>query len=81
MLPSPEVPPEVPPPEVYVKQSHKTLLLWLLLIVMMIAIYQLVEPSNNPQEVAFSQFVTDVRQGHVESVVVSPGAASSAIFE
>jgi cell division protease FtsH len=64
-----------------VKQSHKTLLLWLLLIVMMIAIYQLVEPSNNPQEVAFSQFVTDVRQGHVESVVVSPGAASSAIFE
>ncbi|MFN9814216.1 MAG: ATP-dependent zinc metalloprotease FtsH [Deltaproteobacteria bacterium] len=63
------------------KQSHKTLLLWLLLIVMMIAIYQLVEPSNNPQEVAFSQFVTDVRQGHVESVVVSPGAASSAIFE
>jgi cell division protease FtsH len=81
VLPSPEVPPEVPPPEVYVKQSHKTLLLWLLLIVMMIAIYQLVEPSNNPQEVAFSQFVTDVRQGHVESVVVSPGAASSAIFE
>jgi cell division protease FtsH len=64
-----------------VKQSHKTLLLWLLLIVMMIAIYQLVEPSDNPREVAFSQFVTDVRQGHVESVTVSPGAASSAIFE
>ncbi|MBN8610907.1 MAG: ATP-dependent zinc metalloprotease FtsH [Deltaproteobacteria bacterium] len=63
------------------KQSHKTLLLWLLLIVMMIAIYQLVEPSDNPREVAFSQFVTDVRQGHVESVTVSPGAASSAIFE
>ncbi len=62
------------------KQSHKTLLLWLLLIVMMIAIYQLVEPSDNPREVAFSQFVTDVRQGHVESVTVAPGAASS-VFE
>ena len=37
--------------EVYVKQSHKTLLLWLLLIVMMYLIYRLVEPSNGPHAV------------------------------
>ncbi len=63
------------------KQSHKTLLLWLLLIAMMIAIYQLVEPSDNPREVAFSQFITDVRQGHVESVTIATGAGNSAVFE
>ncbi len=63
------------------KQSHKTLLLWLLLIVMMIAIYQLVEPSDHPRQVAFSEFITDVRQGRVERVEVEPGTGSSAIFD
>ncbi|MCS6856732.1 MAG: ATP-dependent zinc metalloprotease FtsH [Sandaracinaceae bacterium] len=63
------------------RQSHKTLLLWLLLIVMMVAIYQLVEPGDGPREVAYSQFVSDVRQGRVESVTVTPGAGNSAVFE
>jgi cell division protease FtsH len=51
-----------------VKQSHKTLLLWLLLIVMMYLIYRLVEPSNGPHAVGWREFVTDVEQGKVEGV-------------
>ncbi len=50
------------------KQSHKTLLLWLLLIVMMYLIYRLVEPSNGPHAVGWREFVTDVEQGKVEGV-------------
>ena len=50
------------------KQSHKTLLLWLLLIVMMYLIYRLVEPSNGPHAVGWREFVADVEQGKVEGV-------------
>ncbi|AKF07605.1 ATP-dependent zinc metalloprotease FtsH [Sandaracinus amylolyticus] len=52
------------------KQSHKTLLLWLLLIVMMYAIYQLVTNDPAPRQVAFSEFIADVRAGRVEQVEI-----------
>jgi cell division protease FtsH len=55
---------------VHVKQSHKTLLLWLLLIVMMYAIYQLVTNDPAPRQVAFSEFIGDVRGGRVEQVEI-----------
>ncbi|MFT3921523.1 MAG: ATP-dependent zinc metalloprotease FtsH [Myxococcales bacterium] len=54
------------------KQSHKTLLLWVLLILMFVAIYNLVSDPDQPQSVAFSDFMTDVRNGKVEQVSIRP---------
>ena len=54
------------------KQSHKTLLLWVLLILMFVAIYHLVSDPDQPQSVAFSDFITDVRNGQVEQVTIRP---------
>ncbi|MCB9593603.1 MAG: ATP-dependent metallopeptidase FtsH/Yme1/Tma family protein [Sandaracinaceae bacterium] len=54
------------------KQSHKTLLLWVLLILMFVAIYQLVTNEDPPRNVDFSDFVTAVENGHVESVEIRP---------
>ena len=39
------------------KQSHKTLLLWVLLIVMFLAIWQFLQPASRKQPVAFSEFI------------------------
>jgi cell division protease FtsH len=58
--------------EVSVKQSHKTLLLWVLLILMFVAIYHLVSDPDQPQSVAFSDFIADVRNGNVEQVTIRP---------
>jgi len=55
-----------------VKQSHKTLLLWVLLILMFVAIYNLVAEGDPPQSVAFSDFISDVRNGRVQQVVIRP---------
>ena len=54
------------------KQSHKTLLLWVLLILMFVAIWNLVSGDETPRTVAFSEFITDVRSGNVERVEVEP---------
>ena len=57
--------------EVFVKQSHKTLLLWVLLIMMFLAIWQFLQPDE-PQAapVAFSDFMAQVHakpdEPHVE---------------
>jgi cell division protease FtsH len=51
-----------------VKQSHKTLLLWVLLIVMFLAIWQFLSPADHKQPVAFSEFVTEVQLGHVKDI-------------
>jgi cell division protease FtsH len=51
-----------------VKQSHKTLLLWVLLIVMFLAIWQFLSPTERKQPVAFSEFVEEVQKGHVKDV-------------
>ena len=59
------------------KQSHKTLLLWIVLILMFVAIYQLVAGGETPNTVPFSDFVADVRAGHVESVEISPKDGAS----
>ena len=58
------------------KQSHKTLLLWGLLIMMFVAIWQFLSPNPNPTaQVAFSEFIAQVRADkekdpHVESVAI-----------
>ena len=62
------------------KQSHKTLLLWLLLIVMMMAIYSLIAQEPTPREVPFSDFVADVRSGHVDQVEVTSRGTGEAEF-
>jgi cell division protease FtsH len=58
-----------------VKQSQKTLLLWVLLILMFVAIWQFVSPENSRTEpVAFSQFMSWVKskpeEKHVEWVEI-----------
>ncbi len=52
------------------KQSHKTLLLWVLLIVMFLAIWQVLQPGERKQQVSFSQFVGLVHSGQVTDVHV-----------
>jgi cell division protease FtsH len=51
-----------------VRQSHKTLVLWVMLILMFVAIYELVADGEPPRMVDFSEFMTDVRAGRVASV-------------
>jgi cell division protease FtsH len=53
-----------------VKQSHKTLLLWVLLILMFLAIWQVLNPNERKQPVAFSELVAEVHAGHVEEVKI-----------
>ncbi len=54
------------------KQGHKTLLLWVLLLLMFVAIYNLVAHEGQPRDVPFSEFVTEVEAGRVERVEVRP---------
>jgi cell division protease FtsH len=58
-----------------VKQSHKTLLLWVLLILMFLAIWQFLQSdSTRPAPVAFSDFMAQVHaradEPHVEKVTI-----------
>ncbi|MGA7121455.1 MAG: ATP-dependent zinc metalloprotease FtsH [Polyangiaceae bacterium] len=50
------------------KQSHKTLLLWVLLIVMFLAIWQVLQPGERKQQVSFSTFMNLVHTGQVTEV-------------
>ena len=50
------------------KQSHKTLLLWVVLIVMFLTIWQFLTPAERKVPVAFSDFVNEVHQGRVEEI-------------
>ena len=52
------------------KQSHKTLLLWVLLILMFLAIWHVLQPADKSKAAAFSEFVTDVHKGNVEEVKI-----------
>ncbi|HEX7603521.1 MAG TPA: ATP-dependent zinc metalloprotease FtsH [Polyangiaceae bacterium] len=52
------------------KQSHKTLLLWVLLILMFLAIWQFLSPTDRKTPVAFSDFVSDVHAGKVDEVKI-----------
>jgi cell division protease FtsH len=62
-----------------VKQSHKTLLLWVLLILMFVAIYNLVAEGEQPRSVAFSDFYSDVQAGRVDKVEIRPHDNSAEI--
>ncbi len=52
------------------KQSHKTLLLWVVLIVMFLTIWQFLTPADKKMPVAFSDFITEVKQGKVEEIKI-----------
>ncbi len=62
------------------KQSHKTLLLWVLLILMFVAIYQLVTSEEGPHQVPYTDFITDVQAGRVVSAEVQNRSATSEIL-
>ena len=49
------------------KQSHKTLLLWAVLILMFLAIWNVLGRERE-RPVAFSDFMKDVRAGHVDEI-------------
>ncbi len=50
------------------KQSHKTLLLWIVLIFMFLAIWNFFQPSERRSAAAFSEFLNEVHAGHVEEI-------------
>ena len=52
------------------KQSHKTLLLWGFLAVMFLLLWKVFMGAQTSNEVAFSEFMNDVRQHHVVDVRV-----------
>ncbi len=52
------------------KQSHKTLLLWVALILMFVAVYNLVADRDQPRVVEFSDFTTEVEKGRVDRVEI-----------
>ncbi|MBI2893705.1 MAG: ATP-dependent metallopeptidase FtsH/Yme1/Tma family protein, partial [Deltaproteobacteria bacterium] len=55
------------------KQSHKTLLLWILLIAMFFVIWNFFTDSPRAHEVPFSEFIADVRADRVREVVGKGG--------
>ena len=50
------------------KQSHKTLLLWVVLIFMFLAIWQFLGNTEKKTAVAFSEFVSEVHAGKVKDI-------------
>ncbi len=50
------------------KQSHKTLLLWVVLIFMFLAIWQFLGNAERKQAVAFTEFVSEVHAGKVKDI-------------
>ncbi len=54
------------------KQSQKTLLFWVLVILMCIVIFNFVAREEQPRSVPFSEFVTDVTEGRVKKVKIRP---------
>ncbi len=52
------------------KNGHKTLLIWLIIIILFILIYNLFVGGEQPLNVPFNEFVQDVEQGKVDSVRV-----------
>ena len=52
------------------KQSHKTLLLWVLLILMFVAIWQFLQPPPSKQVVSWSDFLNEVHAGTVEQITI-----------
>ncbi len=65
------------------RQSHKTLALWVLLILMFVAIYQIIAQEQSPKEAPeFSQFLKKVETDGVKEVkVVLTGQGNAGVFE
>ena len=65
------------------RQSHKTLALWVLLILMFWAIWQIVNQEHATKEkLTFSKFVHQVEDGNVKEVKVTLlGQGQAAKFE
>jgi cell division protease FtsH len=53
-----------------VKQSHKTVLIWIVLAVSFLIIYTLLNNSSSKSTMAFSDFVNEVKAGHVDEIVI-----------
>ncbi|GAC1581217.1 MAG: ATP-dependent zinc metalloprotease FtsH [Polyangiales bacterium] len=52
------------------KQSHKALLMWALLILMFVAIWNIFSEPQRSQSVPFSDFISDIRQDKVSEVKI-----------
>ena len=65
------------------RQSHKTLALWVLLILMFWAIYQIISQENPPKDKPqFSKFLKQVEEGTVKEVKISlTGQGNAGVFE
>ncbi len=65
------------------RQSHKTIALWVLLILMFWAIYQIVVQPPGPKDTPkFSRFLKDVQDGNVKEVKVTlTGRGQAGVFE
>ena len=60
------------------KQSHKTLLLWVLLIMMFLAIWQFLSPDRPPAtQVPFSDFMAQVHATRRGAIRSSPSRTAS----
>jgi len=69
-----------------VKQSHKTLLLWVLLILMFVVIWQFLQPgAQQSTPVAFSDFMMQVHakpeEQHVEKVSIKDHEYAFEVFD
>ncbi len=58
------------------KQSQKTLLFWVLVILMCIVIFNFVAREEQPRSAPFSEFITEVSEGNVKKVKIRPQETS-----
>ncbi len=67
---------------VQVKQSHKTLLLWILLIAMFFSFYQIFStPPKDAKEIQFSTFWQEVENNNVRDVVIRGNEISGELID
>lgn len=52
------------------KQPHRTLLLWALLILIFVSIYQIFKPASGAKPIPFSEFMKEVEKGNIQEVTV-----------
>jgi cell division protease FtsH len=53
------------------KQAHKTIALWLIIVLMVIAVLHIMnQPMESQEKVSFSDFMKSVEANHVESIVI-----------
>jgi len=51
-----------------VKQSHKSLLVWVVIIVAFLTVWQFFTPTERKAQVAFSDFISEVQAGRVDEI-------------